>query len=351
MKYKISIVVPVYNADKYLNECIDSIINQTIGFENIQLILVNDGSTDNSKSIIDSYCQKYNNIEACHLKECHFIGGFARNIGIDKATGRYLMFVDSDDIIDKKACELMYNTITENKADVVTANYKCMDEDGRIWEKPIFDQEKCKSGELKEVNQEFFYLYCPSVCLKIFDNDLIRNNNVKFLGKVPAEDAYFSCSALLNSKKIYYLSDVIYYYRRRNTGEVSTSWMRNKRYFTGVNYAFNEIYKLFKKADKLDYYKYFYAKNLVSLIYKFIDSKLITTEERRELTDELHWFFAQSKEFNIVLAQNYIELLLKHLIEKNYYEVEMICDIIAEMRASMTEVQKEMMTKPYKIII
>ncbi len=351
MEYKISIVIPVYNTEKYLNECIDSVINQTIGFHNIQLILVNDGSTDGSKQIIDDYCKKYNNVEAYHLEKCHSIGGFARNEGIKHTKGQYLMFIDSDDYIDPKACELMYNAIAQNKVDVVTANYKCMNEDGKIWDKPIFDTEKCKSGELKEVNQEFFYLYCPSVCLKIFNNDLIRKNNVKFLGKVPAEDAYFSCNALLKSKKVYYLSDVIYYYRRRNTGDVSTSWMRNKKYFLGVNFAFKNIYELFKKADKLEYYKYFYAKNLVSLIYKFVDTKLLTKEERIELIEELNWFFAQSETFGVVLAQNSIEILLKHLIEKNYDEVIMICEIISEMRTFMTEYQKEMMTKPRKIIV
>ena len=205
MKYEISIVIPVYNTEKYLNECIDSIINQTIGFEKIQVILVNDGSTDRSKEIIDDYCKKYKNIQGYHLEERHFIGGFARNVGVKEATGKYLMFIDSDDYIDKKACELMYNAITKNNADVVTANYKCMNEDGKIWEKPIFDPDKCKSKELNEVNQEFFYLYCPSVCLKIFNNDLIQENNIKFLGKVPAEDAYFSCNALLKSKKVFYL--------------------------------------------------------------------------------------------------------------------------------------------------
>lgn len=351
MRYKVSIVIPVYNAGKYLNECVDSVIHQTLGFENIQVILVNDGSTDNSKEIIDSYCEKYNNIEGYHLPECHHIGGVARNEGIKHANGEYLMFLDSDDYIDKKACELMYQTISQNEADIVTANYKCMNEDGNVWPKPIFDEEKCKTGELKEINQDFFYLYCPSVCLKIFNNDLIKKNDIKFLGKVPAEDAYFSCNALLKSKKVCYLSNVIYYYRRRNTGEVSTSWMRNKKYFQGINYAFKKIYELFEKEDKLEYYKYFYAKNLVSLIYKFIDTKLITEEERIELIDELHWFFAQSEVFHVVLAQNSIEILLKHLIQKDYDEVKMICQIISEMRTFMTEVQKEMMTKPRKIIV
>ena len=225
MKYKISIVVPVYNAGKYLKECIESIINQTLGFQNIQLILINDGSTDNSREIIDSYCSQYENILAMDLISSHSTGGTARNAGVKYATGEYLMFVDADDFITKDACELMYNTITKEKADVVTANYKCMNEDGEPWKNPIFDQKKYVSCELNEVNEKFFYLYCPSVCLKIFNNELVKKHNICFLEGVAAEDAYFSCNAFLKSKKNYYLSDVIYYYRRRNTKSLYTSWM------------------------------------------------------------------------------------------------------------------------------
>lgn len=111
MKYKVSIIVPIYNAEKYLKECIESIINQTIGFENIQVILVNDGSIDNSKSIIDEFSKKYQNIDAIYLQKSHSLGGFARNEGIKNAQGQFLMFLDSDDCLRKEACKLMYDMI------------------------------------------------------------------------------------------------------------------------------------------------------------------------------------------------------------------------------------------------
>ncbi len=349
MKYKISIIIPTYNAEKYLEECIDSIVNQTIGFENLQVILVNDGSKDNSGKIIEKYCEKYNNVQAIHLPESHSLGGFARNQGVEQAIGEYLMFIDSDDVYDKKACELMYQAIKENEADVVTANYKCMEQEGKIWDTAMFDQKKYKSCDLEEASQRFFYLYCPSACMKIFRNELIQKNDIKFLEGVPAEDAYFSSRALLESKKICYISDVIYYYRRRNTGEVSTSWMRNKKYFKDVNYAFKKIYEAFKDADKLEYYKYYYAKNLISLVYKFTDSKLITNEERIELLEELYWFFEQTKILDVTLAQRSIEILIEYILAKKYEEAIKLCEVIAEMRSFMSEVQKEMTSKPQQI--
>ena len=351
MNYKVSVIIPVYNAEKYLEECIDSVINQTIGFENIQLILVNDGSKDNSKEIIDNIANKYDNIEVLHLEESHKMAGFARNEGIKLAKGKYIMFLDSDDYYDKKACELMYNIMEEQNADIVTANYKCTEQDGIPWKKEMFDKNIYKTQELEEPSEKFFYLYCPSACLKMFRAKIIKDNDIKFLNGVPAEDAYFTSLALSKSNKIYYLDEPIYYYRRRNTGEVSTSWMRNEKYFRGVNYAFNEIYKVFKKENKLEYYKYFYAKNLISLLYKFIDSKLITNEEKIQLLDEMYWFFKQSKELKITFSQKSVEILLNKILERKNEEIIEICEIIAEIRQLMSEVEKERMTKPQKMIL
>ena len=350
MEYKISVITPVYNAENYLVECIESVINQTIGFENIQLILINDGSTDNSKAIMDSYSEKYSNIESYHLGESHGVGGVARNEGLKYIQGEYLMFLDSDDKFDINACEKMYNIIKENNADVITGNYKCMYENGQAWPSPILDP-NCQTKELKEANEEFFYLYCPSVCMKIFRTEIIKNNNISFLGGVAAEDAFFSSFALLKSQKIYYLSDIIYYYRRRNKGKVSTSWARDKNYFDGVNYAFREIYELFKREDKLEQYKYFYAKNLLSLMYKIVDTKFITEEERSQLIQEFEWFFVLSKDLNIVFAQRTSQILLEKIIEGDLNDTLKMCEVIRELRQFMNEIEKEMMVKPRKILL
>lgn len=351
MNYKVSVIIPVYNAEKYIKECINSVINQTIGFENIQLILINDGSKDNSKEIIDNIAKQYSNINIIHLEKSHGMAGFARNEGIKIAKGENIMFLDSDDYYDERACELMYDIINKENASIVTANYKCTEQDGKPWEKEMFDRNVFKTQELKEPSEKFFYLYCPSACLKMFKTNLIKENNINFLDGVPAEDAYFTSLVFSKSNKIYYLEEPIYYYRRRNTGKVSTSWMRNEKYFRGVNYAFKEIYKIFENENKLEYYKYYYARNLISLLYKFIDSKLITNEEKIQLMDEMYWYFEQSKKLKITFSQNFIEILLDKILERKNDEVIEICEIIAEIRQLMSEVEKERMTKPQKMIL
>ena len=100
--YKISMIIPVYNAEKYLKRTINSIINQSIGFENIELILVDDNSQDNSKSIIEEYVAKYDNVIGIYSNENHGFPGFGRNKGIEIASAQYIMFSDNDDEHDKE---------------------------------------------------------------------------------------------------------------------------------------------------------------------------------------------------------------------------------------------------------
>ena len=121
--YLISIVIPIYNAETYLPDTINSIINQTIGFENIELILVDDKSTDNSKDVIKKYAEEYSNIKPIYLDKNSGYPGFVRNKGMEVVTSEYLMFIDSDDEYETDMCEILYNTLIENNTDCVKCNY------------------------------------------------------------------------------------------------------------------------------------------------------------------------------------------------------------------------------------
>ena len=116
-KKDISIIVPIYNAEKYLNKCIDSIINQTK--KELEIILINDGSTDNSETII----KKYDDKRIKYFKNKNQGIGKTRNFGIDKATGKYIMFLDSDDFLELNACEKMYEKAEKEKLDIVVCDY------------------------------------------------------------------------------------------------------------------------------------------------------------------------------------------------------------------------------------
>ena len=136
MKPLVSIIVPIYNVEPYLKKCIDSIINQTL--TNIEIILVNDGSTDNCGKIIDEYAKKDNRIIALHKEN----GGqaSARNMGLDIASGKYIGFVDSDDLIDKEMYKVLYDEAEKNIADLVICDFKKVNENYKIKKDSVFQE-------------------------------------------------------------------------------------------------------------------------------------------------------------------------------------------------------------------
>lgn len=121
--YKISIIVPVYNSEKYLKDSLDSIVNQSIGVENLEVIIVDDASTDGTGDIIDEYAHKYSNFKAIHLTENIGAAYGPRNVALKEVTSEYVMFLDADDTFIETACEDLYNEISHSKVDMVFGRY------------------------------------------------------------------------------------------------------------------------------------------------------------------------------------------------------------------------------------
>lgn len=247
--YKITLTIPVYNAGKYLRNLLESVISQTMDFREIEVIMVDDLSTDNSRDIMDEYSAKYENFISVKLPQNNKIAGTARNKGVELSNGKYLMFADADDFLPATACQTMYNAMEEKNADFITANYINADEDGTVWEKPIFNLEKYKNFKLdiNDYTQSFFVLN-GSVCNKIFNREFILSHGIRFLEGVPGEDAYFSTYSFMESKNVYYIQDVVYCYRQRNQSNdnKSVSFYCSADYFERINRSYRAIYENFK---------------------------------------------------------------------------------------------------------
>ena len=125
---KVSVIVPVYNTEKYLRKCLDSLVNQD--FSDYEIVIVNDGSTDSSESIINEYVSKYDFIKSFAKAN----GGLssARNYGIDKASGNYLAFVDSDDYVESNYLKELYESITKDKSDIAVCEFSYVYSDGKV---------------------------------------------------------------------------------------------------------------------------------------------------------------------------------------------------------------------------
>jgi len=346
--YKISVILPIYNVEKYLKDCVDSIINQTIGFDNIEVIMVDDCSTDSSYEIAKAYEKKYQNCISMRLDERSGAAGKPRNEGIKHATGKYLMFSDPDDFFALDAFEKMYNKIEKEKADFIIANWNYTDEDGTSWEKPVFDPNRFKNFKLDIHDYgDSFYVMNSSMCNKIFNREFIISNGIFCLENVPGEDTYFSMNAFLNSKNVYYTDDIIYFYRQRNQADTkSVSFNCSYEFFKGMNYSYKKLYELFTEKNELNFYRFVYARNMTYLLYRFIDSTLLTDDERIELLGETRWFYKLSKTLNVPAVQKSLYILIDKIIAGEYKDVIEESKIIAEIRTFLPKDTKQNMSKP-----
>lgn len=212
----ISIIVPIYNAEKYLNKCIDSLVNQTK--KELEFILINDGSTDSSEDIIKSYKDK----RIKYFKNKNQGIGKTRNFGIDKATGKYLMFLDSDDYLDINACEKLYNKAIKEKSDLVVFDFYRVEE--TLKEVTI---NNFKSSSLKE-NPNLLLDINLGPCNKLIKRELIDKNNTRFNEELKYEDTPFVTEIIKNANKISKLNEYLHYYVIHSNSETT---VRDERVF------------------------------------------------------------------------------------------------------------------------
>lgn len=211
MNPKVSVIVPIYNVEKYLRKCIESIINQSL--RDIEIILVDDGSTDSSGIIADEYSKKDNRINVIHKKNGG--QGSARNCGIKVANGEYIGFVDSDDWIDLDFYEKLYLSAKEISADISVCSRKIFNEEYILGNVVYVSNEKSidiNKDLCSYIVEQLIYPQTVSTCNKIYLKSNIINNNIKFknVSEVGSEDALFNYCVLLNSNTVSCVKDTFY---------------------------------------------------------------------------------------------------------------------------------------------
>ena len=212
----ISVIVPIYNAEISIKKCIESILNQTK--KELEIILINDGSTDNTEEIIKTFKDK----RIKYYKNKNQGIGKTRNFGIDKATGEYIMFLDSDDYMSNDECELLYKKSLEDDLDICICDfYRVYDDRKEETKLPNF-----KSSSLKENPDIITENLNPWG--KIFSKKLIKDNNIRFVENLKYEDAPFVIEALCNAKKIGKVNKPLHYYVIHNNSETT---VRDERCF------------------------------------------------------------------------------------------------------------------------
>lgn len=309
---KVSIIIPVYNAEKYVANTIKSVVNQTL--KDIEIILVNDGSKDNSKEICEKYANEDDRIIVINKEN----GGLAdaRNAGMSKATGKYIMFLDADDLYEIDSCEHMYNVIEKSKADYVIGNYQMMDEDGTKWKNSAFSSENYKEFKLDKNDYErAFFVMNSTAWNKIYNTQFLRNNDITFKVPSPSEDDYFTSLCYIKAKYGYYTSKIMYLYRNSSN---SLSKVCSLKYFKGINYAYEMIYKSFKNNNEINYYRYVYAKKNAYLLCQLIDSEQISDEQKIECLKDFEWYFKLGSELKVNTTHESLKKVMELVKKKDY---------------------------------
>lgn len=281
-KYIFSFIIPLYNAEEYISKCIDSIISSDLQKDEYEIIIVDDGSKDKGADIVCSYCKSYPFVQ--YIKQANQGSSVARNAGIEKATGDYIWFIDSDDYLDSSLLGRIKNDIIENNfPDIFAIQLKLID--GKTTRIEC-SQQKIKHNVILKGRDAILSGYQPSsACALICKRDFIKKHQLKFYVGISHQDVEFSMRAVALAKNIYF-SDYQAYIYIKHSGSVSKPKTVEKQYF----YIIGDMY--------------------VALSHQ----KFIETLEDKELQDYiLRW--SNNILFNLILS---IKRSNNPLIDKNF---------------------------------
>ena len=277
----ISVIVPVYNVEKYMRQCVDSLLNQTLS--NIEIILVDDGATDASPKICDEYARKYSSVKVIHKLNGGL--GSARNTGMKVARGKYIGFVDSDDYVSVKMYETLLDLAEINKADCAYCEFTRFWNDTvdvtkqpqktikvysgkEILDSYLLDRVGCSPSEKEDCS------YGASVGLGLFRNDVIQRSKVEFVSEREfiAEDMIFDIDFIPYCKKIVHTNEALYFYRF-NPESLTTQYVPDR--FERNVILCNEMNSRLDKTYNADVYKirldrYFLKITRIALIEEIV---------------------------------------------------------------------------------
>lgn len=315
---KVSVIIPAYNEEKFLRECLDSVINQTL--KNIEIICVNDCSTDDTLNIFEEYSQKDDRIKVFSTPKNSGLSA-ARNLGLDHATGEYVDFLDSDDWLDLNTFKETYDFAKTNDVDLLMyqlINYN--NEKDEFFESEVYNLNALDS----EFDEEIFnfmdisdaLLNIPvSACNKLIKNDLIKSLNLRFLEGYMFEDNPFSHELFLNSPRMSIIRK--HYYNRRRTKESMTAVGSEK--FIDSIFIYNSVIKIYENEGLFDYFK-----------ADLINNKIFSQKNRYDLIkdefkEDFYWNVKEDLE-RIKSHTYYFDLYKKYLmVEPKIFATLVLC--------------------------
>lgn len=308
----VSIIIPVYNVEKYLEACLDSVLNQT--YKNIEIIAVDDGSLDSSVDILEKYTKKHSNLRI-YIQKYNQGQGVARNIALSKAQGDFILFVDSDDYIESHTVEVLVEKILETKVDFIRFNGTSFSSDGENIKSKAYNFENYlqENKIYRGRNYKDIYLsFVPSPVLYMFDASLLSKHNITFPAKIIHEDEVFSTLLFLYAESCLYLNES-FYRRRYRPGSTMTNQTRKQNTRSVNSYLkIIMIYQELLMKEDLSSSQRKFIEYRINSIYNPLYLQSNDTEEK-EIIEK----YSEHKFFYTTSYKNYIRFLKMLLIVKN----------------------------------
>lgn len=259
MSYELSVIIPVYNVEKYIGQCLDSVVNQSIGIDNIEVIIVNDKTPDNSMDIVKEYADKYPSFKVINNETNQGLG-LSRNIGLLKATSDYVTFLDSDDFVSSNTYKDSINKLKESNCDLLIYNWEVHTDDDHIEPLSVHNQSANENKIIEDLSEfpEIFFL--TSAWNKIYHKSLFEYLNYK---KGLYEDNVVTAKVLLNANKIFLSKDATYYYRKNDSSITENISMDN---VFGLSQSIKELFE-FKDSKYFPQIKLLTIKFLNDIIF------------------------------------------------------------------------------------
>ena len=307
---KVSLIIPVYNAEDYIDECLDSLVNQT--YKNLEIICINDGSSDSSVKHIEEYMKNYQNIVLINQENAGVVG--ARNVGIKNATGKYIMFVDSDDYIDLTMVEKMVGELNRTKADAAKCNIDTTL--AFLQHSKIENNKFYSSDEYQDIIKQLFEdnnIFC-TVCNGIYKKELcwVFPEGFRY-----GEDVLFNGEYFLKAKSIVLLKDALYHYRNNPTSVTHKpsidSTIDNLEHFCSYNHVGKLVENMDNKELKEDILKKVACRNYAT--YMRLIFRIFRIESARNSIKYAKKYYKLYKDvFNKVKYED-----IKNLVVDNYH--------------------------------
>ena len=328
---KISVIVPVYNVGNYLYECLDSIVNQTI-IDNLEVIIVDDGSTDKSRYVVEKYAQDFDNFYAYHKSNGGL--GNARNFGLKFAKGEYIYFIDSDDYIPPDTLEKMYNLAKKHNHDMITGNFIRFDEDSTWKEEIMYTifQDIPQDIEKTHFRQYPILAWDVAAWNKLFKREFLEKHEIRFPDQGLFEDNIVTMKSHYLSNSIGILSDNIYYWRfRKNSLTEQSAQLQHVKDATNMIY---DVYRFMQSNIEEEDIKKMIFNKFLNIDFHTITHRIIEYDLKQE--DIINAFIEIIKlipDDSINDLNTYRRLLVRMLENKDYENISYVINNYARLVA------------------